>query len=160
MLCNGLKLLEHCQHQRTRTVQLKHKRWCWMPKYQFWNWFSPKNNLNCLSSLLRCNKLKLYFGQHCCTIKYRALCQVHSRAVCKLCGYLTCAGHCAARAAMPRGMYHTAQPYKALLVLGSAALLAPYSYRFPFGSFRIAFHPDITSGFRSECSFCLLVVFG
>ena len=26
---------------------------------------------------------------------------------------------------MPRGMYHTAQPYRALLVLGSAAFLAP-----------------------------------
>ena len=44
---------------------------------------------------------------------------------CKVCGHLTCAGHCAAGAAMAPGMYRTAQPYKALLVLGSAALLAP-----------------------------------
>ena len=43
---------------------------------------------------------------------------------CKVCSHLTCAGHCAARAAMPCGMYHTVQPYRALLVLGSAALLA------------------------------------
>ena len=42
---------------------------------------------------------------------------------CKVCGHLTCAGHCAARAAMPTGMYRTAQSYRALVVLGSAALL-------------------------------------
>ena len=44
---------------------------------------------------------------------------------CKVCSHLTCAGHCAAHAAMPPGMYRTAQPYRTLLVLGSAALLAP-----------------------------------
>ena len=42
---------------------------------------------------------------------------------CKVCGHLTCADHCAARAAMPQGIYHTVQPHRALLVLGSAALL-------------------------------------
>ena len=41
-------------------------------------------------------------------------------SLCKVCGHLKCAGHCAACAARPPGMYQTAQPYRALLVLGSA----------------------------------------
>ena len=40
----------------------------------------------------------------------------------------------AARAVMPPGMYRTALPYRALLVLGSAALLAPQLQRLSFGS--------------------------
>ena len=40
----------------------------------------------------------------------------------------------AVRAVMPPGMYHTALPYRALLVLGSAALLAPQLQRLSFGS--------------------------
>ena len=39
----------------------------------------------------------------------------------------------AARAVMPPGMCRTALPYRALLVLGSAALLAPQLQRLSFG---------------------------
>ena len=56
-----------------------------------------------------------------------------------MCGHLICAGHCVARAAMPSGMYRTAQPYRALLVLGSAALLAPTLAETLFWFLRIAF---------------------
>ena len=54
-----------------------------------------------------------------------------------------------ARAAMPPGMYHTAQLYRALLVLGSADLLAPLATETLFWFLRLALPTQTLH--RSQC---------